>query len=117
MKNLFQWKNAIMVISILALVSIVEAQEPDSAKVEEAKQYYSFGQEYLRQKNYEKAIESFSRSIELWPGYFSPYIALAATYTTISFFADAESTYSKAKQLFPDSSKAYEGLAILNDCC
>jgi tetratricopeptide (TPR) repeat protein len=67
----------------------------------EADDCYDMGVEWIRHGNFEKALASLNRAIDLNPHFIYAYIALARVYATQKKFSDALQTIKKASRMDP----------------
>ena len=68
---------------------------------------------YARLEQYEKAIEDFSKAIQLNPGTFDAYLSRGASYSNLGLYESAIPDLNEAIGRNPDSFKGYynRGLA------
>jgi tetratricopeptide (TPR) repeat protein len=86
-------KNLLFAGIILLIPSVVLSQSP--------KKYCDAAQKFEKAKNYEGAIENYSKAIELDPKLEKAYIARASCYEKINFKAEAIEDYKKALVFSP----------------
>jgi tetratricopeptide (TPR) repeat protein len=75
-----------------------------------AKKYFKQGNDYYRQGEYDKAIESYKEAIELKPDDAAAYYNLGNAYNDLGEYAQAIESYKKAIKLKPDDVAAYYNL-------
>jgi len=109
---------------ILALAQIYEKQEKFDSALEAFNQlekqfgdstryfyfYNSYGYFLLRQKHYEKAIEKFSKQVELAPHRANPYDSLGDAYMAAGNQKEAIIAYQKVLAINPNSSRTKKKL-------
>jgi tetratricopeptide (TPR) repeat protein len=67
---------------------------------------------YARRKEYESAIEHFTRSIELDPRAIEPYYNLGIAYGNLRRWAEAVEAYKQVIRLNPDDADAHKNLGV-----
>jgi tetratricopeptide (TPR) repeat protein len=60
-----------------------EIKEPEVQEVSEAERYYSFAFEYMKQKNYDRAITLLEKAVKADPAYADAYLALKEVYLVV----------------------------------
>ena len=120
MKRMIMGVGLVILITTSLLLSCAPSQTTQEPVVKtteeqrrEAEQHYSIGFEYYKQSNYDEAIKNFNKAIELWPGFYGAYIALAKTHRAKLEKTTAESLYKRARTIDPNDPRAYEGLGVL----
>jgi tetratricopeptide (TPR) repeat protein len=78
-----------------------EELETKSMEMSEAKKYYSFGCEYLKNKMYDEAIKSLERAIEDSSTFVSAYINLGLAYRGKHEHEEMERVYKRMKDIDP----------------
>jgi tetratricopeptide (TPR) repeat protein len=91
--------RSLLVIGMLSLL-------PSLALSQSTKKYCSAAEKFSKAKNYEGAIENYSKAIELDPKYEKAYIARAVCYEKINFKSEAIEDYKRA-MVFDPKEKSY----------
>ncbi|MEO0293173.1 MAG: tetratricopeptide repeat protein [candidate division WOR-3 bacterium] len=85
----------------------VKEKEPtqETKEISEAERYYSFAYEYMKQKNYEKAISLLEKSIGADSSYIEAYLALRQVYIELGDTPKALEICKKALRCTSDQEK------------
>lgn len=101
-------RNKIIIITILAflfcsfaLLSFAES---------EAERYVNEGRNYGKSGQYEAAMQSFQKAIEINPKYAGAYHGIGDVYVALSRFKEAISAFKRAIELNPNYDRAYLNL-------
>ncbi len=86
---------------------------PLQQQAEDAETYYRWGNYYLIEGDYDKAIEAYSRAIDLDPAYVSAYFGRGHAYHLASSYNAAIADYEQVIKLDPQYAVAYNNLAYL----
>jgi tetratricopeptide (TPR) repeat protein len=98
-KGLRVWRFcALCVVLLCAIVSCGESAEAHDKR----------GREYADAEEYDKAIEAFSKAIEIRPGYADAYNNRGNTYRKMGQYDQATADLNKAIELDPSHYKAYK---------
>lgn len=81
--------------------------EPNNADL-----YNIRGNNYLISKNYDKAVQDFTKATQINPYYKEPYNGLGVAYRNINRFDKAIENYSKAISLDPSYFEAYNNRGV-----
>ncbi|MBU0846114.1 tetratricopeptide repeat protein [Patescibacteria group bacterium] len=79
-------------------------------KQQQAKVYYQAGNDFLKKREYPKAIASYKQAIKIMPDYFKAYCNLGVAYKCAGLFKEAENIYVKALKIKPNSGVVYNNL-------
>jgi len=79
---------------------------PSPAYSSSAETYYSIGQKYMEEGNFDMAALGFAKAVELAPDWPEAHNALGEAYVQILRFRDAVEHFDKAVELKPDYNKA-----------
>lgn len=79
-------------------------------KINPAKVYYKAGNDFLKRRDFPKAIASYKDAIRFYPQYFKAYCNLGVAYKGAGLYKDAETTFKKALKLKPNSAVIYNNL-------
>ena len=77
------------------------------AHAEDAETYFQRGNAYFNQKQYELAIQEYTKAIQLNPNSDGAYNNRGSVYEKLKQYERAFQEYSKALQLNPNSAKFY----------
>lgn len=72
--------------------------------------YINLGRQYYQQQNWEAAINTYLKALELQPDYFGTYYALGYSYFQDGQWENAIANYLKATELKPDLIDCYQNL-------
>jgi tetratricopeptide (TPR) repeat protein len=93
------FKNLLLAGIIISTPAIILAQSP--------KKYCDAAEKFEKAKNFEGAIENYSKAIEMDPKFEKAYIARAACYEKINFKSEAIEDYKKALVFNPKDKELY----------
>lgn len=79
-----------------------------------AQNHNNLGDLYARRKDFQKAIEEFTKAIEINPRYADAYHNLGNTYLSLGKMDQAELSYKKALEFNPKIWQSYAQLAAIN---
>ena len=84
-------------LALILLITVLFALAPLAGKTQEsAKGWYKEGLEYMKQENFDKALESFNRSIEIDPlGNPDTYFYRAKVYESLGKYEDAVACWDR----------------------
>ena len=92
--------RSLLIVGMLSLIpSLILAQSP--------KKYMSAAAKFEKAKNYEAAIENYSKALEMEPKFEAAYIARALSYEKINFKAEAIEDYKRASVFNPKEKSYY----------
>lgn len=89
--------SLLLVVLAISLAGCLPSFDP------EAEEHFYQGIEYIRQKNSALAIEEFTTSIELDPGYYYAYYSRARVYCDNGDLENCLTDYNKAIELNPNN--------------
>ncbi|MBN2104349.1 SpoIIE family protein phosphatase [bacterium] len=79
--------------------------------------YLESGQWFYRQELYAKAIEEFSKAIEMNGKFVEAYQCLGDAYFRLGQLEKAKDTYEKVRQMDPDNTDVLENLGVIHANC
>ncbi len=82
----------------------VTTEKQDTLKESQAQLFFSWGQDYLQAKNYERALLNFQKAAKESTDYVDAYIYMGKTYEAQSNYISADSVYKALKKKYPQSS-------------
>jgi type IV pilus assembly protein PilF len=92
---------------LVACATNKPAQPDNSKSAIAARTYTQLGIEYIREKNYELALEKLQKAISLQPDYPVAHGAIAILYTQVGDKEKAEKHYKRGLSLDPDNADAH----------
>lgn len=96
----------LFLLLLIACVSTSEKEEeikqPEVQEVSEAERYYSFAFEYMKQKNYDKAVPLLLKAVNADPTYIDAYLALKEVYLMVGDTSKALAICKENFGCFPD---------------
>src|SRR5690606_5485317 len=92
-------KNFMLMLGIFLIPGLALSQSP--------KKYCDAAEKFEKAKNYEGAIENYSKAIEMDPKLEKAYIARAICYEKINFKSEAVEDYKKAMAFSPKEKTYY----------
>ena len=98
---------AVILIFIIIVFYIGLTVQTGSESQPTAKQYFDMGVSNLVPNQYEKAIDDFTKAIELNPRYFDAYWQRASAYSNLGQYESALADYTKSIELNPDFAYPY----------
>lgn len=102
-----QPKNAILSWAIiLAVASILPGIVSSPVSAASAEMYYSIGQKYATQGNFDMAVVAFEKAVKLSPGWPEAHNALGEAYVKLLRFEEAVAEFDRALNLKPDYTQA-----------
>jgi tetratricopeptide (TPR) repeat protein len=104
MRNLYLLASVVVIV-LLSVASVAGAQSVD--------EWYDMGYYYVLDGDYEKAVECFTKVIELEPENTYACNSRARAYKNLDLYDEAISDYKKTISLDPDDIEAYSGLAFI----
>ena len=72
--------------------------------------YYKTGNNFLKKKDFMRAIKSFKDAVLIDPSFFKAYCNLGVAYKNLSLYKEAEAVFEKALKLKPYSAVIYNNL-------
>lgn len=94
--------RGIVFTCVIALLSVL----PFTASASSAEMYYSMGQRYVEQGNFDMAALAFENAVKLAPDWPEAHNSLGEVYVQLLKFEDALAEFDKAIQLKDDYTKA-----------
>ena len=91
----------------LTAIFVVAFMISSVAHAEDAETYYNRGVDYYNQKQYESAIQCYTKAIELNPNFAMAYNNRGAVYNELKQYERAIQDYDKAIELNPNLATAY----------
>lgn len=79
-------------------------------KQQQAKVYYQAGNDFLKHRNYPKAIASYQEALRLDPGMFKAYCNLGVAFKCSGFLKQAEEVYLRALKVKPNNGVVFNNL-------
>lgn len=99
LKAMLRFKNLVIALGIFLIPGIALSQSP--------KKYCDAAEKLEKAKNFEGAIENYSKAIEMDPKLEKAYIARAACYEKINFKSEAVEDFKKAMAFNPKEKEYY----------
>lgn len=105
---MFNWTiKLILFIAVLALAACGGADERKA-------RYFEKGQDYLQQKDYEKALVEFKNVLQIDPRYAEAHYHLGKTQEGLGDYKKAYSAYAKATELDPQNISSMVGMGRIH---
>ncbi|NQV00096.1 MAG: tetratricopeptide repeat protein [Parcubacteria group bacterium] len=115
-KNYTEWKGE-------KIINDIESQSESNIEIgrnsidltdslTDADLYNAKGNEYLMDKEFQKAIEEFDKAIEINKNYAEPYNGKGVAYRNLGEFNKAIKDYTKAIELYPSFFEAYNNRGV-----
>src|SRR6478752_4984170 len=99
-------KNSLVIGMLVLIPTVILSQTP--------KKYCEVAEKFEKAKNFEGAIENYSKAIEMDPKFEKAYIARAKCYEQINFKTEAIEDYKKAMVFNPKEKELYYEAGRLN---
>lgn len=97
----------LLLLICCALVPSASAQTPDQQPTLTAEQYTQEGNQYAREKQYDKAVDAFRLAIKLDPNLAAAYFGLGSAYANMGRMSDALEPLKISVRLDPNNSLAH----------
>ena len=100
----------LLLLSCCMLIASVRAQNPEQQSTLTAEQYTQEGNAYAKEKQYDKAVDSFRLAIKLNPNLATAYFGLGSAYASMGRLSDALEPMRTAVRLDPGNPLAHLNL-------
>src|SRR2546426_703315 len=100
----------LLLLSCCMLIASARAQNPEQQSTLTAEQYTQEGNAYAKEKQYDKAVDSFRLAIKLNPNLATAYFGLGSAYASMGRLSDALEPMRIAVRLDPGNPLAHLNL-------
>lgn len=95
--------------------AIVEEAEPVKAEQLTSEEWFERGYKLFENRNFNEAIQYYTRALELKPNFFEAYENCGESYDALGNFKEAIENYTKAIELKPEDGKTYYNRGVLRN--
>ena len=100
-------RKLLVCVVVIALLCVAVA-----ARAQSAEEWYETGNEYLYAGDYKKAIEHYTKAIEIDPDFALAYNNRGVAYYNMGRYNEAIADYTKAIELDPEYAMAYNNRGV-----